>query len=192
MYLIGCVLVGLFVSYFGIEKYFEYSEKTQIVSASEQNLAQLDKDKKSDTETSVKILTENKSRNEAVNKALSSVFPSSENYTELTKAFDEYFLANNRTNNPIIVTDMTFGAPADDTTKKYQILPISMNITSSEPNFYKFLQFVQDSGTLSKSIRLLTLKSIQMNFSEEDASKEGRNALQFRADIDAYFQTDKS
>jgi hypothetical protein len=67
-----------------------------------------------------------------------------------------------------------------------------MNITSSEPNFYKFLQFVQDSGTLSKSIRLLTLKSIQMNFSEEDASKEGRNALQFRADIDAYFQTDKS
>lgn len=191
MYLIGCVLVGLLVSYFGIEKYLEYSEKSGIVSNSEENLTTLGGDKKLEADAHTKILTEYKDQNDAMNKSLSSVFPSQENYTELTKTFDEYFYANNRTNNPIIVTDMSFGAPLDDKSGKYQILPIAMNITSSESNFYKFLNFVQDSGTLSKSVRLLDLKSIQMNFSQED-SVNSKSTIQFRADINAYFQTDKS
>ncbi len=188
LYMIGVVIVGLLVSYYGIEKYLEYSDKVAIVNDSEKGLAGLTQTKKSDGDLATKVQTDYKEQDEEMRKGLALVFPSQENYTELTKIFDAYFLENNRVNNPIIATDMQFGTPAADTSGKYDVLPISMNITASEANFYKFLSFVQDSGTLTKKLRLLDLKSVQMNFAED----AGKHKIQFRAEISAYFQKDKS
>ncbi|MCX6734155.1 MAG: hypothetical protein NTX63_05115 [Candidatus Peregrinibacteria bacterium] len=193
LYMIGVIIVGLFVSYYGIEKYLEYSDKTTIVSESEKELVSLNQTNKIEGDAYTKVQTDYKDSDESMLKELALVFPSQENYTELTKIFDAYFLENNRTNNPIIATDMQFGTPIADKSGKYNILPISMNITASEANFYKFLSYVQDSGTLSKKLRLLDLKSVQMNFAEDDTGPAGanKNKIQFRAEIQAYFQKDK-
>lgn len=194
LYLIGVVILGLFVSYYGIEKYLEYSDKATIVGDSEKELVTLTQTKKDEGDSYAKVRTEYKTQDESMLKELALVFPSQENYTELTKIFDAYFLENNRATNPIIATDMQFGTPTKDKSGKYDVLPISMNITASEANFYKFLSFVQDSGTLSKKLRLLDLKSVQMNFAEDDTgtTSASKNKIQFRAEIQAYFQKDKS
>lgn len=190
--MIGVIIVGLFVSYYGIEKYLEYSDKTTIVSESEKELVSLNQTNKIEGDAYTKVQTDYKDSDESMLKELALVFPSQENYTELTKIFDAYFLENNRANNPIIATDMQFGTPIADKSGKYNILPISMNITASEANFYKFLSYVQDSGTLSKKLRLLDLKSVQMNFAEDDTgpASANKNKIQFRAEIQAYFQKD--
>lgn len=191
--MIGVVIVGLLVSYYGIEKYLEYSDKVAIVTESEKELATLTQANKDEVTAYTKVQTDYKDQDEEMLKGLSLVFPSQENYTELTKIFDTYFLENNRTTNPIIATDMQFGTPTSDSSGKYDVLPISMNITASESNFYKFLSYIQDSGTLSKKLRLLDLKSVQMNFATDDSGStgKGKNKIQFRAEISAYFQKDK-
>ena len=189
--MIGVIIVGLFVTYYGIEKYLEYSDKSTIVANSEQELVDLGKSKKLEADGFTALASDSKTQRDTMIKELSSVFPSQENYTELTRIFDAWFLNTNRSNNPIVLTDMQYGTPATDKSGKYDVLPISMNITSSEPNFYKFLSFVQDSGTLSQKVRLLNLKSVQMNFSD-DTTATIKNQIQFRAEIQAYFQKDKS
>lgn len=191
LYMIGVIIVGLFVTYYGIEKYLEYSDKSTIVANSEQELVDLGKSKKLEADSFTTLASDSKTQHDTMIKELSAVFPSQENYTELTRIFDAWFLNTNRSNNPIVLTDMQFGALAADKSGKYDVLPISMNITSSEPNFYKFLSFVQDSGTLSQKVRLLNLKSVQMNFSD-DTTSTVKNQIQFRAEIQAYFQKDKS
>lgn len=193
LYLIGVVIAGLLVAYYGIEKYLEYSEKATIVSESETSLTALTETKKTDGDVYTKVQTEYKTQDEEMQKGLALVFPSAENYTELTKILDAYFKENNRGSESIIATDMQFGTPVADSGGKYDILPISMNITASEKNFYKFLSFIQDSGTLSKKLRLLDLKSVQMNFADDESgSASSKNKIQFRAEIQAYFQKDKS
>lgn len=188
--MIFLIIAGLVVLYYGIERYLEYSDKANVVSQSQALLQNLETENKKETDDYNTTKTTYKEKNEALNKELSSVFPLQENYTELTKVFDEYFVSRNKTNNPIIATDIQYGSPTSDAKSRYDILPISMNITASESNFYDFLKFIQSAGTLSKKLRLLDLRSIQLNFSD-DTDASGRNTIDFRAEVQAYFQKPK-
>lgn len=190
LYLIVLVILGLGVAYYGIEKYLEYSDKSGVVTQSESLLVNLEQDSKKEQDDFTTTKTTYKDKDAELNIELSSVFPLRENYTELTKVFDEYFVSRNTSNNPIIATDIQYGTPTSEPGAKYDILPISMNISASESNFYDFLRFIQSSGTLSKKLRLLDLKSIQLNFSEDD-SATSKKTIQFRAEVNAYFQKAK-
>ncbi len=190
LYLIMLVILGLGVSYYGIERYLEYSDKSTVVTQSEGLLSNLEKDSKKEQDDFTATKTTYKDKDTELNTELSSVFPLKENYTDLTKVFDEYFVSKNSSNNPIIATDIQYGTPTSEPGSKYDILPISMNISASESNFYDFLRFIQNSGTLSKKLRLLDLKSIQLNFSD-DTSSTNKNTIQFRAEVSAYFQKAK-
>ncbi len=190
LYLIGIVIVGLGVAYYGIESFLDYSEKRGVVEQSQSLLANLTKEQKKEMDGLNAIKVEYKDRDAAMEGELNSVFPIQENYTEVTKILDDYFFSKNKPSNPLIATDVQFGSPVSEAGSKYDILPISMNITASEANFYDFLRFVQGSGTLSKKLRLLDLKSIQLNFSE-DESASAKKSIQFRAEVSAYFQKTK-
>lgn len=188
LYLILLVLIVLGVAYFGVEKYFEYSDKSSVVTQSESLLSQLEKDAKKEQDDYTAIKTDYKDANSALALELGEVFPLDENYTKLTKAFDDYFVKN--TNNKSVANDIQYGTPVSEPGSKYDVLPITMNIVTSEANFYDFLRFVQSSGTLSKKLRLIDLKSIQLNFSDDSGSggSSGKSSIQFRATLNAYFQ----
>ncbi len=192
LYAILLVFVALGVAYYGIEKYLEYSDKNTVVAQSDAFVSQLEKDnkKEADAYTAAQVLY--KDTDASMNKELASVFPLEEDYTSLTKEFDDYFFSYNKKkgNDPVVVTDIQYGSPTSDASAKYDILPISMNITASENGFYDFLRFVQSSGTLSKKLRLLDLKSIQLNFNSDDTGS-AKSTIQFRANLSAYFQKTK-
>lgn len=185
LYLIGILIVGLLVTGFGIEKFLELMEKGDVVTKSEELMVALEQDKKKEEDSYTSIKTEYKERDASLDTELASVFPSAENYTDLTKTLDDYFAKKNKTG-PMIATDIQYGAPTTDKSSKYDILPISMSITASETNFYDFLRFIQNSGTLSTKLRLMDLRSIQLNFSEENDA-DSKKTIQFRAEISAYF-----
>mgnify|MGYP001620111502 CR=1 FL=1 len=189
LYLICILLVGLLVAGFGTEKFLELTEKSEVVQRSEELMGALERDKQKEEATHTSIKTEYKDRDASLDTELANVFPSAENYTDLTKTLDDYFAKKNKVS-PMVATDIQYGAPTTDKSSKYDILPISMSITASEPNFYDFLRFIQNSGTLSTKLRLMDLKSIQLNFSEENDA-DSKKTIQFRAEINAYFQKSK-
>lgn len=187
LYIIGIVIVGLAVAYISIEQYLQLSETRTIVATQQQTIDRLEKDQ----QQSSLFLSQTKERYKdlqaTMNKELAIVFPYDEQYTLLTKEFDAYFLQHNRTTNPIVVTDLTFGTPAASKDNTYMTLPIQMNISSSEDNFFKFLAYIQQSGTLADKVRLINLKATQLTFSDDTADSQKRH-IQFRVDLEAYFQ----
>lgn len=192
LYAILLVFVALGVIYYGVEKYLEYSDKNTVVTQSNAFVSQLEKDNKKEADAYAAAQALYKDTDASMNKELASVFPLEEDYTSLTKEFDDYFFNYNKKkgNDPVVVTDIQYGSPTSDASAKYDVLPISMNITASENGFYDFLRFVQSSGTLSKKLRLLDLKSIQLNFNSDDTGS-AKSTIQFRANLSAYFQKTK-
>jgi hypothetical protein len=77
---------------------------------------------------------------------------------------DGFFKKHNRANDPIIATDLQFDQPHADPNNQFLVLPFTVNIESSEANFYRFLAYIESSGTLSGNVRLMDIQSIQMNF----------------------------
>lgn len=197
LYMIALVIVGLGLLYFGIEKYLEYNDKSTVVTESDALLGSLTADHKKEADEFAAIQASYKEADLTLNKELASVFPLTEDYTSLTKEFDDYLYTYNKKNatDPVVATNIQYGAATTDAAAKYSILPISMDISSSEAGFYDFLRFVQSSGTLSKKLRLLDLKSIQLNFSDSGSAnssgKLSKSTIQFRADLSAYFQKAK-
>lgn len=186
LYLMGTVLLALAVSYVGVERYMEYADKLDVVTAMTSRLADLTREQKKTSDQLTKLKSDNKDQDLAMRGQLEEVFPSDEKYTDLTRLFDSYFKEHHTQANKIIATDLQFGTAAASSDNNYDVLPVSMNITSSEKNFYDFLAFIQRSGTLSKKIRLMEANSIQLNF--PDADSGNANELQYRVDLNAYFQ----
>lgn len=122
-----------------------------------------------------------------------AILPAREEYTELTRQFDNFFAENDRPGNPALLTSLRFGkgepsAGAED----ISMLPVSMNIEGTRDNFMKFLRFVNNSGSLESSARLLEIKSIQLNFPGEGENvSDPKQKLNFTVELNAYYQTPK-
>lgn len=186
LYALGAVLLALAAAYIGVERYLEYSDKRDIVTSMTSRLADLTREQKKASDQLAKMKTDNKDQELAMRTQLEEVFPSNERYTDLTRLLDVYFKGHHTQANPIIATDLQFSEATHPSDNSYDILPVSMSITSSEKNFYDFLSFIQRSGTLSKKIRLMDITSIQLNFPDEESGNG--NELQYHVDLNAYFQ----
>ena len=117
---------------------------------------------------------------------LKTVFPSSDNYTELTRAFDAFEQELNRTKNPFVISNIEYQDVQVDPDGNYKYLPLRMNITSSRENFAKFLRYIETSGSILDNVRLMDIQSIHMSFNED--SESGDKSVNFSVKINAYFQ----
>ena len=102
---------------------------------------------------------------------LKTVFPSSDNYTELTRAFDAFEQELNRTKNPFVISNIEYQDVQVDPDGNYKYLPLRMNITSSRENFAKFLRYIETSGSILDNVRLMDIQSIHMSFNEDSDRK---------------------
>lgn len=188
MYLFVIILLALTMGFYGIEKYLELSEKTTITNQSQNFLDELEKTRQTERDQYLEIKESNKETAEKIDKEIVSVFPPREQYTELTRLLDGFFKKYNRANDPIVATDLQFEQPHEDTNKQYVVLPFSVSIESSEDNFYRFLAYIETSGSLAGKVRLMDAQSIALSFPEDDEGTGGKKRIRFSAQLQAYSQ----
>jgi len=122
---------------------------------------------------------------------IEAVLPLDENYTDLTRQLDDYFAEHDRPGNTIFQSSLHFekGTPFPDR-PDISILPFTMNIEASRDNFFKFLDFVNNSGSLENGTRLMSINSIQFNFPEGGEVVTDRSQkINFTVNMNAYYQT---
>lgn len=187
LYLFVILILAVSTGFYGIERYLELSEKNNISSQSQQFLDDLEKNRTDEREFLIQTKEKNQEILQKIGREIAEVFPGGEQYTPLTRLLDDFFKKNNRLGNPIIATDLQFSQTSEDADKRYLILPFTLNIESSEENFYRFLAFVESSGTLSDRIRLMDIESINLNFPTENDPK-AKKRIHFNAKLQAYAQ----
>lgn len=126
-------------------------------------------------------------------KKITSILPPDENYTDLTRQLDEYFDLQDKPGSPIFQSSLRFGKGAPVQGMAYiSALPISMNLESSRENFYKFLEFIDKSGSLETGTRLMEIKSVQINFPEGgEVVEDSTQKVNFNVELISYYQTPK-
>lgn len=132
--------------------------------------------------------------------SVQAVYPSEESYTKLTRLLDDFMQQNNKSFDPIFMSDLRFSQPRVSVNKDYSILPFTLTLSTTRSNFEKFLRFVESSGALGNGsslvgVRLMDLRSISINFStEQSAFAAGATAtapvplLNVSVALNAYFQ----
>ncbi|OIP81127.1 hypothetical protein COW94_00215 [Candidatus Peregrinibacteria bacterium CG22_combo_CG10-13_8_21_14_all_44_10] len=120
--------------------------------------------------------------NSAKNEEIAGVFPDNEDITSLTRAFDEFSVANNFSNNPFFISSINYNDSDESDDGKYMVLPFTMKASSSENNFYKFLEYIETSGNLDNQVRLMGVDGISINLATDD------DVLSYSLELNAYFQ----
>ncbi len=174
------LLVGLGVfGFFRVTAYLDlYNYNTDLEATIidvESNVSSL-----SDSITESKLVFQDS--NAAKNEEIAGVFPDSEDISSLTRAFDEFSVANNFSNNPFFISSINYNDSNESSDGKYMVLPFSMKVESSEDNFYKFLEYIETSGNLDNQVRLMGVDSISINLSGDD------DVLSYSLELNAYFQ----
>lgn len=124
--------------------------------------------------------------NKDVEQKLKVIFPTGDDYTALTRQIDAYEQELSKKNSPFEISNIDYRSPIQD--ENYSILPLQMNIRSSDENFTKFLHLVENSGTLKNKIRLMDISSIKLNFEDSGEGGSGPEIINFSVQINAYFQ----
>ncbi len=185
-YLMLCLILLLSVGFYSYKKWQEYSLAelgvTQNKSYIEllRNEAAAEKTKyEGDQKDFQKV-------NKEMVENLKVIFPDFDNYTNLTRQIDKFEAELSKKNDPLEIANIDYQATVE--TETYSILPLRMNIRSSEGNFTKFLHTIENSGALDEEIRLMDISSIRLNFENSSDEKTGPEIINFSVQINAYFQ----
>lgn len=138
------------------------------------------------------VKEENIELTQKIESELELVFPETENHTVLTRTLEQFANDLNRTKNPFIINNLQYLATQKAPDSGYSILPIKMTLHSSTDNFFKFLEYIEKSGTLSDKTRLLDIRSIIINFISPQGSSgniSGKDEINFNVSINAYFRS---
>jgi hypothetical protein len=130
-----------------------------------------------------------------LNDNLRDVFPANDNYTELTRAFDAFEEQTHTAKSPFVISNIEYQEIQTSEDGNYKYLPVRMTIASSQENFNKFLQYVEQSGSLLGKTRLMDIQSIHLSFGEDESGESGvkvtnsnSELINFSVKIHAYFQ----
>lgn len=189
-FVLGAVIV-LAAAAYGWLQYGLLRAEQQATSDNISRISQLKKNTAS-TESQYKKLAETSAPSQAeFLKKIATILPQDENYTELTRMFDAFFADNDKQNSPIFESSLRYGKSAPvDGMPGISALPISMNIEGSRENFFKFLEFIKNSGSLETGVRLMAVNSIQLNFPEGgEILQDPYQKINFTLDMNAYYQT---
>jgi hypothetical protein len=123
---------------------------------------------------------------------LGYVLPGTENHTDLTRTLESFANDVHRSRNPFMINSLQYQSPQKAEEGNYNILPFSLSIHSSHENFFKFLAYIDNSGTLSEKTRLLDIQKIVINFVSPQGTQgniSGADEINFNISMHAYFQS---
>ncbi|MFA5842092.1 MAG: hypothetical protein WC882_00205 [Candidatus Gracilibacteria bacterium] len=176
---LALILFGV-TGWYGFNGYGQLSQAKTDITQTDQALALLEQESQSVTQVyqdAKKTFMDNE--NVKLEK-IETVFPSKEDLTDLTRAFDAFATKNHYSSNPFFVSQLTYG---EMTTKDgYQVLPVTMSVECSEKNFYKFLNYIESSGSLDTGVQLMSINALSLQMEEET------DTLRVQLSLYAYLQ----
>jgi hypothetical protein len=107
------------------------------------------------------------SEGESTELDLELVFPTVDEVTDLNRLFDDFEARHNSRTNPFFVSSLSYSGAVDVEEGHYRYVPISVNVTSSEKNLNKFMDFVASSGSLESGTRLMSIESMGLTYPAE-------------------------
>lgn len=187
------IILGLFIGYYLFTNITTFLDmRSETTSLKSLHNALQDTDKRLDSELD-NIKKDNEELVTAVSDELNYVFPEKENHTLLTRTIESFSNELNKTKNPFLISNLQYLKPEVSKDGDYMILPFKMTIHSSHDNFIKFLEYVEDSGTLSEKTRLMDIQSIVINFVSPQGSQgniSGKDEINFNVSMNSYFRTE--
>ena len=176
---LALVIFGV-TGWYGFNGYNNLSQAKVDITQTDQALALLEQESQSVTQVyqdAKKTFMDNES---AKLEKIETIFPGGEDLTDLTRAFDTFATKNHYSSNPFFVSQLTYG---DVTTQDgYRVLPITMSIECSEKNFYKFLNYIEASGSLDTGVQLMSINALSLQMEEET------DTLRVQLSLYAYLQ----
>ena len=178
---------------YGIFQYRVYTAESAATVDNEARIAQVKKQLSGAQSDFKEIGGVHAGKQRDFDKTMATILPQDENYTELTRLLDNFFSERDAPDNPLFQSSLRFGKGTPVTGMPgISILPISMNIEGTRDNFFKFLDFVNNSGSLDNGVRLFEISSIQLNFPEGgEVLKDLKQKINFTVDMNAYHRTPK-
>lgn len=181
-YTILCLVIILSMGFYSYQKWQEYSLINTAVAKNKELITVL----RNDVADEKAVYEQNKegfnSMNEEIEGKLEFIFPSTDDYTSLTRQMDLFEEELSTKNNPFAISNLEYSDSTE--TEAYSILPVRMSIESSNENFAKFLQLIETSGALDDQIRIMDLQSIRLNFNDSEETE----VIRFTVQINAYYQ----
>lgn len=185
-YLMLCLILLLSVGFYSYKKWQEYSLAKLGLTQNQSYIELLRNEAAGEKTTYESDQKDFQKVNKVMVENLKVIFPDSDNYTNLTRQIDKFEAELSKKNEPFEIANIDYQAVIE--TETYSVLPLRMNIRSSDGNFTKFLHLVENSGALDEEIRLMDISSIRLNFDTGSAEKTGPEIINFSVQINAYFQ----
>jgi len=119
---------------------------------------------------------------ETATQELSLVFPTDEDITNLTRLLDDFSLKNNFDSNPFFINSINYQSEMKSEDENYRYIPVSLGVDTSSKNLLKFLEFVENSGSLEGEVRLMGIDDMNVSYPAEYGGTFDVNFV-----INAYF-----
>lgn len=163
--LITLIILGV-GGYFGFQNYTEYQAARTALNSENETLATLKASADIAKTNYYALKKDMDAQNAGVNQSIEQILPSNEDFTDLARQLDKYFLNTSATTSPMFLSNLSFSNP-NTQAGELAILPFNMSISGNEDGFKKFLEYVENSGDLNAETRLLDFTSINLSYSTD-------------------------
>lgn len=155
--------------YFGYQHYTEYQAARTALAEESKNLTDIKASADVAKTNYLALKKDMDAQNAGVNQSIEKILPSNEDFTDLARELDKYFLNTRATVSPMFLSNMSFSAP-DTGGAEFAVLPFTMSISGDEQGFKSFLEYVENSGDLNDGTRLLDLTNVTLSYSTPEQS----------------------
>lgn len=183
------ILLVLLMAGLGTYFYFqwqEYAFAKERVAKGEDLQASLSEEALAQAESYDEVKGEFEGLYTEIDQKLQVIFPTEDDYTQLTRQLDEIELSLAKKSDTFEVSNISFQNVVAE--EDYNVLPLRMNIRSSRENFTRFLHLIEESGGMESGTRLMDISSIRLSFENAKEENATEDLVSFSVQINAYFQ----
>lgn len=184
------VVIALVALCYGLLQYRVMNAQAAAIEDNQQISTQLNEKNKKLLEYYGRFAQTQDGAQKRLQDSLNAMIPVGENYTDLTRSFDNFFALHDSALNPIVQNSLRFGKGEPVAgMPNISALPITMNIEGTRQNFFAFLEAMNNSGTLSQQFRLIAINSIQLNFPDGgEVLTNQRQVINVTLELTAYYR----
>lgn len=183
--ILGCIILAAFIIVYGSISTLKYFENLDALAKNETLVQNLQSELITSSESFDSEQTNFKDLKSQIDQGVDKILPNAAGTEELVRELDNLERLLNREGNNFFVSNVSFGA-IEDFDSNVSLLPVSISINSSRENFLRFLDYIENSGSVNNPNRLMEIDNISVNFSE---SLEGSPAsATITVNINAYYQ----
>lgn len=182
------IIIAAAIGYYSFTQFSDLMHKTNAINHQSAAFNDLENERLKEEAEFKSLKEQKKDFEQKLENDVNQIVPAGENFTNLTRDLDAFFLGLSKSNNPIFVSNLQYGSPAKDPSGELSYLPVNLTIESSKDNFFNFLNYIEESGNLNDKVRLMDIQSIKINFKNGGTGGE----VSLNVSLNAYFRSSQS